>query len=147
MPTWLDVEAVAALHDVALYPGDERGRNPGSDLEGAINRPRQWYHYEGVRSLPKLAALYGVSITKAHAFRDGNKRTALLAVDAFLDQNGVRFSIDDATAEAVPVFEAVATGEIEHTELAAWIETHVDRPAFKSKLVAYWRALRTLLPQ
>ena len=40
MPVWLDAEAVKTLHEVALYEGDETGLNPGSDLKGALDRPK-----------------------------------------------------------------------------------------------------------
>jgi hypothetical protein len=42
--TWLDGETVVRLNEVALYEGEPRGRNPGSDLEGALARPRGHYH-------------------------------------------------------------------------------------------------------
>lgn len=126
MPKWLDAEAVKTLHEVALDPGDETGLNPGSDLEGAVARPKQWHNYKGVDSLTKLAALYGVAIAKAHAFRDGNKRTALLAVDAFLDQNGVRFNFQEAQIEGYSVFLKVARDEMDYEELATWIEGHLQ---------------------
>jgi death-on-curing protein len=146
MPVWLDEEAVDLLHEIALYEDDISGQNPGSDLGGAVSRPVNQYHYGGVNSLPELAAHYGVAIAKAHAFRDGNKRTALLAVDAFLDQNDVRFYIDDAKGEAEPIFKGVASGEIDHKELAAWIETHIVRPGFDSSFSSYWGSMRALFP-
>lgn len=146
MPVWLDKEAVAILHEIALFEGDITGRNPGSDLGGVVSRPKNQYHYRRIDSLPRLAAHYGIAIAKGHAFRDGNKRTALLAVDAFLDQNGVRFYIDDAKAEAEPIFRGVASGEIDQDELSAWIETHIKRPGFDSSYSSYWGAIRELFP-
>jgi death-on-curing protein len=39
-----------------------------------------------------LAAYYACHISGAHAFADGNKRTALLATIGFLEDNGVETS-------------------------------------------------------
>jgi len=80
---WLDAETVTELNRVALEEGETHALNPGSDLDGALNRPKGYFHYQGVRSLYELAALYAVALVEAHAFQDGNKRTALLAIRAF----------------------------------------------------------------
>lgn len=39
-------------------------------------------------TVPQLAGLLGYSIAKAHAFGDGNKRTALIAMEVLLLENG-----------------------------------------------------------
>lgn len=87
--TWLDPDLVKELHQEALFEGETPGLNPGSDLEGILYRPQSWAYYREVRSLYTLAAMYAVGIVKGHPFRDGNKRTAVLAADAFLHLNGL----------------------------------------------------------
>jgi death-on-curing protein len=119
--TWLHAELVVRLHREALYDGEARGLNPGSDLEGALNRPRTHLAYGGASDYAELAALYGVAVAKAHAFLDGNKRTALLATGAFLVLNG--FSLDYPVHDdrAAALFEQVAEGSAGVEELAEWI--------------------------
>ena len=57
-------------------------------LEGAVMRPQMAAHYEEA-DLIAQAALLIQGIALAHAFVDGNKRTALAAGTVFLDLNGV----------------------------------------------------------
>lgn len=84
-PSVLDV---IALHDFIV---ERTGGLPGGGneqlLEGAIMRPRMAAYYEG-GDPPMQAALLIASIALAHAFPDGNKRTAFLAGDTFLRENG-----------------------------------------------------------
>jgi death-on-curing protein len=56
-------------------------------LESALMRPQTASHYEQA-NLVRQAALLVAGIALAHAFLDGNKRTALLAGTVFLDLNG-----------------------------------------------------------
>lgn len=70
-------------------------------LRSAIAAPRNTWAYEDTDDPFLLAATYAYHITKAHAFVDGNKRTALVAALAFLDANGLDWSSaeDDLEAE------------------------------------------------
>ena len=56
------------LNRVALEEGETHALNPGSDLDGALNRPRGYVYYQDVRSLYELAALHAVALVEAHAF-------------------------------------------------------------------------------
>lgn len=56
-------------------------------LESALMRPQMAAHYEGA-DLVTQAALLISGIALAHAFLDGNKRTALAAGTTFLFLNG-----------------------------------------------------------
>jgi death-on-curing protein len=98
--------------------------NPGSDLEGALNRPRGHFHYRIVRSLYELAALYAIALVEAHAFQDGNKRTALLAIRAFLRVNNMEFDYGFYDEEAAEIMTGVATGEVQRDELVDWIRAN-----------------------
>ncbi|EAO1991872.1 type II toxin-antitoxin system death-on-curing family toxin [Salmonella enterica] len=57
-------------------------------LEGAVNRVNNLHYYKGVDCVFTLASMLMIAIVKAHAFNDGNKRTALRATASFLDLNG-----------------------------------------------------------
>ena len=56
---------------------------------------------------------------------DGNKRTALVAAEAFLGLNGYDLAANDV--EAVRMFLALAAGELTEDELAAWIDRHSSK--------------------
>ena len=71
-----------------------------------------------------LAASYGVGLAKNHAFVDGNKRAAFLAIGLFLMVNGFRLMATQA--EATLTILDVAAGEIDEATLAQWIRTHIQ---------------------
>jgi death-on-curing protein len=121
---WLDAETVTELNRVALEEGETHALNPGSDLDGALNRPRGYFHYQGVRSLYELAALYAVALVEAHAFQDGNKRTALLAIRAFLRANDLDFDYGAYDEEAAEMMTGIATGDVERDALEDWIRAN-----------------------
>jgi death-on-curing protein len=121
---WLDAELVTSLNREALYEGETHGLNPGSSLQGALNRPYTHLAYGGASDYVELAAVYGVAITKAHAFLDGNKRTALLATGLFLVLNGFLFDYPVYDDRAAEIFEQVAEGAAGVEELAEWIGRH-----------------------
>jgi death-on-curing protein len=49
-----------------------------SYLRSKLARPENAYHYEGITDVFHLGALLAVSISRARAFEDGNKRTAAM---------------------------------------------------------------------
>jgi len=121
---WLDAETVTELNRVALEEGETHALNPGSDLDGALNRPKGYFHYQGVRSLYELAALYAVALVEAHAFQDGNKRTALLSIRAFLRANDMDFDYGSYDEEAAEIMTGIATGDVDRDELVDWIRSN-----------------------
>lgn len=72
--------------------------------------------------LAALAAAYGHGIAKNHPFVDGNKRTAFMALYAFLDMNAVELSAPEP--DAVWAMRGVAEGTVSEEDLAAWIREH-----------------------
>jgi len=119
-PVWLTEIQVRILHAEALnlFGGTPGLRDEGL-LESAIARPRHVLSYRDDATLFELAASYGFGIARNHAFVDGNKRTALLAVRAFLFRNGYRF--DPEEIETVSYMEGLADGSVTETMLAEWI--------------------------
>ena len=91
-------------------------------LESAINLPKQRW-YEGVYI--KAAALFR-SLIQDHPFLDGNKRTAIVAVDVFLGLNG--YELKAKKKDAVEFALKVAKGEVRDlAEIAEWIRERVRR--------------------
>ena len=83
---------VVAIHEF-LMRGFGLPPNPLREegaLASAIHRPRMAGYYEGA-DLVRQAALLAIGISQAQAFLDGNKRTAFLTMDTFLEANGHEF--------------------------------------------------------
>lgn len=120
---FIDRRALLLLHDESLA---EHGGVPGLRDEGlldsALARPLNLTAY-GDPDLAALAAAYGVGLAKNHAFIDGNKRTAFLAVGLFLALNGQRLVATQTDATLTML--AVASGEMSEDDFAAWLRAHV----------------------
>jgi death-on-curing protein len=120
---WLDPAVIRAVHDEQLL---EHGGAPGTRdeglLESALARPRHLESY-GTPDAAELAAAYGHGIARNHPFIDGNKRTAFVAVELFLDLNGWSLTADDA--DCVLTMLKLAAGELSEAQFAAWVRLHV----------------------
>lgn len=121
-PTWLTRQIVDALHGQELI---RRGGLPGlrdeGALESALARPRQKQAY-GEPDLFDLAASYGFGLARNHAYSDGNKRIAFVALNVFLELNGFMLHVPEP--EAVITMLAVAAGDRTEDDLAAWCREH-----------------------
>lgn len=119
-PIWLSSRLVLAIHArVVSGFGGVRGVRDMALLESALARPRNLWAYGPEASLHELAAAYAYGICRNHPFVDGNKRTAFLAAAVFLTINGLQDYADDA--EIVVTMNALASGTLKETELAAWL--------------------------
>ena len=123
---WITKAALVILHDESLaeHGGGAGVRDPGL-LDSALSRPLNVVAYSDPDNPPDvstLAASYGVGLAKNHAFVDGNKRAALLAVGLFLTLNGWRLHCSQA--EATLTMLAVAAGELSEEEFAGWLRAH-----------------------
>lgn len=121
---WVDRRALLLLHDesIAEHGGAAGIRDQGL-LESALARPVNVAAY-GDPDLADLAASYGVGLAKNHAFVDGNKRAAFLAVGLFLALNGHRLVASQA--EATLTMLDVAAGVIDEATFAAWLRDHIQ---------------------
>lgn len=120
--TFLRARHVLSMHDEALTvaPGLPGVRDPGM-LESAVNAPENAY----LGSLAELASAYAHGIAKGHAFVDGNKRTAVYAMLAFLEVNGFALTLPDDAWEVV--INGVAAGSVTRDELAKEIALELGR--------------------
>ncbi len=69
--------------------------------------------------LAEIAAAYAFGIVKAHAFVDGNKRTAFVTAITFLRLNG--YSFRPTPAEGVKMMEDLASGQASEADFAKWL--------------------------
>jgi death-on-curing protein len=118
-PLWITYEQAIAIHSRQLrrFGGAPSLRDEGM-LRSALERPINKWQYEQA-SLPELAAAYAFRLAKNHAFVDGNKRIAFMAMMTFLVKNGVAFSPDPAPATQIILL--LAAGEISEESLTRWI--------------------------
>src|SRR5690606_27266478 len=92
-------------------------------LTSALARPRNAASY-GPPDVADLAASYAHGLAKNHPFIDGNKRTAFVALELFLELNGHRLEADDV--QCVLTMLAMAAGEIDEAVFAAWVREHTQ---------------------
>ncbi len=118
-PKWLSLRMARAMHTeaVAVFGGSPEMRDEGL-FESALQRPKNLYAYGENPSLFGLAAAHCRGIVQNHPFLDGNKRTGLLAANAFLALNGYEFRPTEA--DTATIIMALAAGEIEEDFLARW---------------------------
>ena len=125
-PVWLTTVQVRMLHAEALALfGGAPGVRDGGLLESALGRPRNLWAYDAAATVFDLAAAYAFGIAKNHAFVDGNKRAAALALRAFLFRNGYAFDPDPV--ELVTAVEGAAAGTVDEAALAGWVRANAER--------------------
>lgn len=122
---WLEPAVLRAVHDEQLAEhGGAAGTRDEGLFESALARPQNLLGY-GDPDAADLAAAYGWGIARNHPFADGNKRTAFVAVELFLDLNGFDLVADDA--DCVMTLLAVAEGSLAEAAFAAWIRPRLQR--------------------
>ena len=118
-PLWITYEQAIAIHSRQLRRfGGAPGLRDEGMLRSALERPINKWQCEQA-SLPELAAAYAFGLVKNHAFVDGNKRIAFMAMMTFLIKNGVAFSPDPA--HSTKIILALAAGEVSEESLTRWI--------------------------
>ncbi len=121
---WVGQRVALALHAEQLraWGGGEGLRDEGL-FESALARPQNLAAYEEPDAA-HLAASYAFGLTKNHPFIDGNKRTALVVCETFLNDNGYALGANDA--ELAVLFEDLASSDISEEELAAWFRERIS---------------------
>ena len=122
---WIDAAVLRAVHEEQLAEhGGATGTRDEGLFESALARPLHLAAY-GEPDAAALAAAYGYGLARNHPFVDGNKRTAFVAVELFVDLNGYDLAATDA--DCVLTMLDVAAGTLGEEEIAAWIRTHLVR--------------------
>jgi death-on-curing protein len=118
-PLWITYEQAVAIHGEQLRRfGGAPGLRDEGMLRSALERPVNKWTYEQA-PLAELAAAYAFGLAKNHAFVDGNKRIAFMAMLTFLHKNGVPFAPDPA--QSTVIILALAAGEVSEESLTRWI--------------------------
>lgn len=115
---WISLQEALDIHQIQieLFGGSPGVRDPGG-LESALARPQNLSSY-GWPTLAQFAASYAFGICRNHPFVDGNKRTAYVVAATFLEDHDCR--VIAPTSEIVPIFLALAAGEMTESDLSAW---------------------------
>src|SRR5215204_7604915 len=109
------------MHDrtISLNGGTTGILNEGN-IEGCIAKITETYFgfsaYDNIYS--KAAALLEC-LTKSHPFADGNKRTALQAIQLLLDLNGLAFRPDPSTEDRC---KEIAQCKHNFDDIEGWIK-------------------------
>jgi len=118
-PLWITYEQAIAIHSRQLRRfGGAPGLRDEGMLRSALERPTNRRQDEQA-SLPELAASYAFGLAKNHAFVDGNKRIAFMAMMTFLVKNGVLFRPDPA--HSTHIILSLAAGEVSEESLTRWL--------------------------
>lgn len=118
-PFWISYGQAVAIHARQLRRfGGAPGLRDEGMLRSALERPPNKWRYEQA-PLDQLAAAYAFGLAKNHAFVDGNKRIAFMAMMTFLIKNDVHFAPDPA--QAAKIVLALAAGEVSEEGLTRWI--------------------------
>lgn len=101
----LDVNKIESALSCAFYPGSS------PFIHGKIS---------------KVAGALCFYLIKAHAFMDGNKRTALAVSTTFLLSNGwkLSYSISENHNELSDIIEKCAASEVSKDDLMQWFDDH-----------------------
>ncbi|WP_411352975.1 type II toxin-antitoxin system death-on-curing family toxin (plasmid) [Leisingera aquaemixtae] len=116
---WVPLAAVTVIHDrqIARH-GGAAGMRDRALLEMGCARAMNLAAYSDA-GVAEVAAAYAFGISKAHAFVDGNKRTAFVTAVTFLRLNGYQFRPDPV--EGVRMMEDLATGDVDEAAFAEWL--------------------------
>lgn len=119
---WVTYDVALAIHagQLSEHGGADGVRDAGL-LNSALARPQNLAAFEEPDAAA-LAAAYAFGIARNHPFVDGNKRTAAVVSETFLNVNGLRLAATDA--ELVVAFLALASDELSEDELAYWFREH-----------------------
>ena len=118
-PKWLLLDAVVEINsDVVAKTGEQHFLRDQGLLDSAVARPQNAFAY-GEDDFVVLAVRLLAGIAQAHAFEQGNKRTAFIAMLRFLIENGLDVSFDDDETWADLVIELVEHRRTEDEFVAA----------------------------
>lgn len=117
---------VLDIHDDTLAAfGGEPGVMDEEAIESALARPRASFgDTTRFPDVPSKAAALLHGLVTAHAFVDGNKRTAAAVALTFVERNGHELQASGAEIESAT--RAAAAGELDVDELTDWFDEHTE---------------------
>jgi death-on-curing protein len=124
--TWVADNVVVAIHEAQLAEhGGIAGIRDEGLLSSALARPHNLEAYGDNPDAAAPAAAYAFGIARNHPFLDGNKRTAFVVMELFLNLNGWVLEADDAVC--ISMMLTLASGNLSENMLAKWLRGHMER--------------------
>ena len=123
-PRWITADELIAINTRQVPNAFVRDRGL---IEGAAAAPINAFAYAGIRDLLVLAVRLLHAVAMAHAFEDGNKRTAFFGAAAFLELNGGVLAVAD-TEETAEWVVAMVERRIDQDELCRRLRPFVVLP-------------------
>ena len=121
---WIAESVVLAIHEAQLAEhGGMAGVRDENLLASALARPRNLDAYGDNPDVAAVAAAYAFGIARNHPFFDGNKRTAFVLMELFLNLNGGILEASDA--DCITTMLALAAGDLSEENLVAWLREHL----------------------
>jgi death on curing protein len=122
---WVADGVVLAIHEAQLAEhGGMAGIRDVGLLSSALARPLNLDAYGDNPDAASLAAAYAFGIARNHPFLDGNKRTAFVVMELFLNLNGWILTSDDA--DCISTLLALAAGNLSEKTVADWLREHIE---------------------
>ena len=122
--TWVVDSVVFAIHEAQLAEhGGIAGIRDEGLLSSALARPLNLYAYGDKPDAASLAAAYAFGIARNHPFLDGNKRTAFVVMELFLNLNG--WNLDASDSVCISMMLTLASGNLSEEMLAKWLRGHM----------------------
>jgi death-on-curing protein len=123
---WVVDSVVLAVHESQLSEhGGAAGIRDEGLLASAVARPRNLEAYGEDVDAAALAASYAFGIARNHPFFDGNKRTAFVVMELFLNLNGWYLEASDAVC--ISMMQTLAAGSLSEEMLAKWLRGHLAK--------------------
>lgn len=125
MIVWINKVLTLAIHDRLLAEhGGSAGVREESLLESALARPQQQYAYgDPPPDLADLAASLVFGLVRNHPFIDGNRRTAAVVCETFIELNDGQLDADDV--ELFTIYLTLAEGQLTVDEFAVRLREHI----------------------
>jgi death on curing protein len=117
----LSLEDLVWLHAVAIEEfGGSHGLRDKGVLESALGRPLATFGGKNLYLTSfKRAAALAESLVLNHGFVDGNKRSAMYAMAAWLEREGYRLEADRGELRDIAL--AIATHKVTFDQIAVWL--------------------------
>jgi death on curing protein len=117
---WLTAIDLIQIHDdILASSGGLPGVRSFGAVESMLQRVQNVAYYEETKDFVRLAAVLGFAIVEGHVFNDGNKRTALIAVDVFCDIND--YEVFALPLEFADRLVAIASGTLSLNRFSYWL--------------------------
>jgi len=113
-------EVVEINHVIMLEHKGVFGVRDYNLIDSSLSAVMNKYLHEGEKDLYSLGSVLFTELIRTRPFMDGNKRTAVVALELFLEQNGVSLTTTNDALYRLAL--GVAKGEIDEEEVIKFLK-------------------------